>query len=359
MTHGVPLVIGGGPAGAAAAIHIARVGAEPLMLERSTADEDHLCGGFLSWRTLERLAALDLDTAMLGGMPIGHVAIFSGRRVARARLPAPGMGLSRRRLDALLRGRASALGAQIRRGVSVAAIEPGGIVRLTGGDRLDPPAILLATGKRDLRGAQRPVARDANPEIGLRLRLPPDAARSALIGDAIELHLFPGGYCGLLVQEDGSANACMAVRKQALADADGDARALLAGLAHRHPHLAARLDGLDIAVCDAIGPVPYGWIAQETRPGLFRLGDQAACIPSLAGEGIGIALASAESAVRHWQMAGASGAPIFQRAQRGAAQRPVRAASLIRDVARNFPTTAPLVASAPGLLGLLARLTRI
>jgi flavin-dependent dehydrogenase len=81
--------------------------------------------------------------------------------------------------------------------------------------------------------------------------------------------------------------------------------------------------------------VPYGWIARDTRPGLFRLGDQAAVIPSLAGEGIAIALASGAMAGRHWLARGADGAVAFQRELAARATRPVRTARLAWAIAEN------------------------
>jgi flavin-dependent dehydrogenase len=361
MPGASPVIIGAGPAGSAAAIHLAGRGEHPLLLERTADDADPLCGGFLSWRTVDRLAALDLDTAMLGGRRIDHVAIFTGRSVVRAALPAPGLALSRRRLDRLMRARAEASGAILRRGVAVRAIEEGA-VRLADGERIGGSTVFLATGKRDLHGFARTASATPDPEVGLRLRLPVDEARTALIGSAIELHLFADGYLGFIVQEDGSANACMAVRKRLLGEAGGDARALVAMLGARSEALAERLSGLDLATADAVGPVPYGWVARETRPGLFRIGDQAACIPSLAGEGIGIALASAEQAVAAWAIPGSESALRYQQAFARKARRPLRMASMARTLAASTsPVRAimPALVRLPGLVNLLGRLTRV
>jgi flavin-dependent dehydrogenase len=361
MNPDTPLIVGGGPAGAAAAIHLARQGAQPLVLERTVEDPDLLCGGFLSWRTLDRLAALDIDARTLGGTPVDHVAIFASGRSARAALPGIGMAVSRLRLDALLRARAEAAGAIIRRGIAVRAVEDGAAL-LDDGERIRPAAIFLATGKRDLRGLARDAPNADDPEIGLRLRLPPDPERSRLIGSAIELHLFPGGYLGLVLQEDGSTNACMAVRKSLLTQAGGSVHRLLAMLAERNPALAERLAGMETIASDAVGPVPYGWIARTAPPGIFRLGDQAACIPSLAGEGIGIALASAERAAAMWHGQGGMGGQPFQSAFASAVMRPIRMAALARDFATRSPALTgamPYLMRAPGVAAMLARLTRI
>jgi len=106
--------------------------------------------------------------------------------------------------------------------------------------------------------------------------------------------------------------------------------------------------------------VPYGWIARTTPPGLFRIGDQAACIPSLAGEGIGVALASAERAASAWAEHG--DARAYQRSMAATVQLPVRMAALARTLATASPALSammPYVMRTPGLATLLARLTRI
>ncbi|HZF94101.1 MAG TPA: FAD-dependent monooxygenase, partial [Allosphingosinicella sp.] len=46
------LIVGGGPAGAAAAIALARAGAAPELIERSAGPRDVVCGGFLGWDAL-------------------------------------------------------------------------------------------------------------------------------------------------------------------------------------------------------------------------------------------------------------------------------------------------------------------
>ena len=106
-----PLIIGGGPAGASAAILLAKGGARPLIVERAAETGDAICGGFLSWRTLARLETLGVTADALGGHPVDTLRLFAGKHMAQAPLPGGAMGVSRHRLDTLLIERAVAAGA--------------------------------------------------------------------------------------------------------------------------------------------------------------------------------------------------------------------------------------------------------
>ena len=354
-----PMILGAGPAGSAAAIALAQAGACPLLLDRDAEVRDQLCGGFLSWRTAEQLQALGVDPARLGARRVERLALFAGGREATLPLPAPAFGLSRRALDTALRQRAVALGAALEidtaRGVEGTSVL--GRRREWTGETL-----FLATGKHDVRGPVR-ARTAADPALGLRVRLPASPSRERLLAGRIELHLFAGGYAGIVLQEDGSANVCLAVRKSLLGASGGDPTHLLGNLAGAHPAFALRLDG-DWArqPVETVGAVPYGWIARSTQPGLFRLGDQAAVIPSLAGEGIAIALASGAMAARHWLAHGAEGAVPYQRAFAARAAAPVRAARLAWALAER-PLAArlglALVQRVPPLLAGLMSASRI
>ncbi len=354
------LIAGGGPAGAIAAMLIARDGERPLVLERTHAPQDALCGGFLSWRTLETLARAGVDPAALDGHAVRRARLFAGTRQAEAMLPAPAIGLSRRVLDAVLIDHARTAGAAIERGVAIRAAE-GRTLRTGDGATIVGDALFLATGKHDLRGLVRPVPVEHDPAMGVRVRLAAAPALTRMVGDAIELHLFDGGYAGLVLQEDGSANLCMALRRSRLT-AMGTLPALLDRLADECPALGDRLAHMAPgAPIDAIANVPYGWRTADTAPGIFRLGDQAGVIPSLAGEGMGIAIASGVRAARAFARSGAEGAAGYQRDLARAMRRPLGVAGVVRALAERPVGGRILLGGArlPGLLTLVATTTRI
>jgi menaquinone-9 beta-reductase len=181
------VVIGGGPAGAAAAIRLAEAGREVLVFERTEAAHHKVCGEFLSVEALGALARLGLDPAALGAAPIDRVRVTAGVRTVAAPLPFPAAGLSRRTLDAALLARAAEAGAKVRRGARVRGIAAGR-VEVEGGDAVAAPVLLLATGKHDLRGHGRSTRwRGRSDMLGLKmhLRLPPGRVERT-----VELQLF-------------------------------------------------------------------------------------------------------------------------------------------------------------------------
>jgi len=304
-----PLILGAGPAGCAAAIVLARRGAKPQLVDRDAEAGDALCGGFISWRTADRMRGLGVDPEGLGGHPVERLILFGQGRPAEIALPHRAFGLSRKTLDSALRQQAVALGAELVLD-SIRQVEGTHVKGRT--REWQAESLFLATGKHDLRGTSRPrSAKD--PALGLRVRLAPSPRLARRLANTIELHLFDSGYAGVVLQEDGSANVCFAVRKSLIGAAAADPAQLLAELAKKHPHFALRLEpGWRNTRIDTIGSIPYGWSAETTEPGVFRLGDQAAVIPSLAGEGIDIALASGIAAAEAWLAGGSEAAPSFQ-----------------------------------------------
>lgn len=336
---------------------LAQGGATPTLIDRDAEVGDALCGGFMSWRTVAALRQLGLDAEALGARRVERLALFAGETRAEAALPEPAWGLSRHALDSALREHAVAAGARLE--IDRARRIAPGVIE---GERREwrSEAIFLATGKHDVRGEGRPRA-SGDPALGLRLRIPARPELSEMLAHTIELHFFEGGYAGVVLHEDGSANLCLALRKSLLAEAGGTPRALLERLAGRHRAFGERMAfaAPDLPI-DTVGAVPYGWIARDTTPGLYRMGDQAAVIPSLAGEGMGIALASGRAAAEAF-LAGRP-APEYQQAFARRARRPVAVAGLVWKLAER-PTAGKVLAklggAAPRLATLAMRLSRI
>ena len=352
MRRAATLIVGGGPAGASAALVLARAGAMPVVIDRAPGERDIVCGGFLGWDALAQLRRLGLDPMTLGARPIHRLRLVAGEEVVETALPEPAAGLSRRRLDATLLRMAEEAGAAVLRGRTARAVEERS-VRLEDGEALDADALFIATGKHELRGAARAIEGRA-VSIGLRATV----SGSPDLAGTIELHLYNGGYAGLLLQEDGAANLCLSVAQARIAEGR---EAFLAELMREAPLLAERLGGVPPAEWEAIAGVPYGWRAKTTVPGIYRIGDQAAVIASLAGDGIAVALASGSAAAQACLHGDGSGARIYQRDFARRAARPVRIAEALRHMAEHRGERGMMMrlAKLGGLARLAARLTRI
>jgi flavin-dependent dehydrogenase len=359
------MVIGGGPAGSAAAILLAQAGLRPLLIERSRESHDTVCGAFISGDAQGVLGRLGLSLLELGAHPIKRVRLVADGARVEAPLPFAAVGLSRRRLDAVLLQVADRAGVRIERGVSVRRIEScERRVILSDGAEFEPAAAFLATGKHDVRGATRTPRQVGGEEpVGLRIGLAASPLLHRALEGTIELHLFRGGYAGLLLQEDGSVNLCLSIAVRRLRLAGGKPEALVASLEEEAPLLLERVAAAQrIGGWSSVARVPYDFRARDSASGIFRIGDQAAVIASLAGDGIGGALSSAASAATAYLRDGAEGSRRFQRAFARRAASPLRLASIFRSASAAPALAGPLVAALrlePKLVSLAARLTRI
>jgi flavin-dependent dehydrogenase len=362
-------IIGGGLAGAAAAILLARAGKQVILAERAAGPHHKVCGEFLSWEAQPMLAALGIDVAALGAPVIDRLRLADGARMIETVLLHPARSLSRYALDEALLQQAQAAGARLLRGTAVSGLEraagTAGGWSLTFGNRetIAVPTVFLATGKHELRGWPRP-REAANDLIGFKMHLALAPAQQAALAGHVEIHLFDGGYAGLEPVEGGASNLCFLVNKTVYAECGRNWAQLLHWLAAKTPVLGERLAGARELWPRALAVygIPYGHLATPVpgEEGLYRLGDQMAVIPSFAGDGMAIALRSGFLAAEAYL--GAHGARHYHRLARRKFRRPVRFASWIAraaaaPVGRRAVFT--LARIAPGLLPAIMRSTRV
>ncbi len=358
-------IIGGGPSGAALAVRLARAGRNVVLFERDAGPADKVCGEFLSREAVVYLETLGLDLRELGAVSIDRVRLVQGDRVAEIELPFSAMSLSRRVMDEALLQLADAAGAELRRGHRVQ-----GVTRAERGDRweirLDDDTLVrtetafLATGKHDVRGHLRPPGRqDDLVAFKLHWRLAP--AQHAELSGVVELVMFEGGYAGLQQVEAGHANLCLLVRRDRLREVGARWPSLLDAMRAESAHLDRRLTGAEPRWAKplALSKIPYGFVRRHAD-GLWRLGDQAAVIPSFSGDGMSIALHSAALAAQTMLAGGTADA--FQRQLAHDVRHQVALATACSQCLVRRPGQVVLGAIArawPGLMSSVALSTRV
>jgi flavin-dependent dehydrogenase len=358
------LIVGGGVAGCAASISLARKGNRVTLIEREPTPRHKICGEFLSGEALEDLHALGIDVASLGAVPIDYVRLAAAGRAAEAPLPFHAASLTRRALDTALMAQAIAAGVRVERGRGVQSLSRTAAnlwrATLDDGSSYEAPTAFLATGKHDLYGHGRP--KDPHHWVAFKMYYRLSPGQTAQLADASELTLYPGGYGGIQPVEGGVANFCCVVKQRYFARAGLRWEGLIAKMQQDCPHLAMRLDSaeplLDKPI--AITHIPYGYLRRTTEPGLYCIGDQAAVIPSFTGDGISIALHTARAAAAAYLAA--ETAPVFQAKLRSAMLPQMRLAELAADGLNNPIARAILpfcLRIWPGAMRVTARLTRV
>src|SRR5512144_914453 len=119
------IVVGAGPAGSAAAYHLANAGADVLLLEKSAFPRDKICGDGLTPRAVKQLVNLGIDLDAPGWQRNRGLRIVgAGHRLELpwpelASFPPYGMVRTRMDLDEILARHAEKSGARLQERTSV------------------------------------------------------------------------------------------------------------------------------------------------------------------------------------------------------------------------------------------------
>jgi flavin-dependent dehydrogenase len=357
------VIVGGGLAGSAAAIVLARAGRNVVLIESELRPQHKVCGEFLSQEALSYLRSLGVDVASLGGVAIRSVRLAGRAGESEAVLPFAAMSLTRRRLDEELLQLAERAGAEVLRGCRVNGIQRSGegwTARMGGAQTVSAAAAFLATGKHDLHARARPKGKQPDlVAFKMYWRLLPQQA--AALDGHVELILYRGGYAGLQPVEEGAANLCCLVARAELQRLGGRWENLLVAMQRDCGLLRARLQGA-LPLLEkplAISAIPYGYV-RASSDGLWALGDQAAVIPSFTGDGMSIALHSGCLAAEMYLRD--ETAEQFQERLQGELSRQVALATMVSRGLVWRPSRSVFMAAVrvwPGLLSMVAQRTRI
>ncbi|MFI6711507.1 NAD(P)/FAD-dependent oxidoreductase [Nonomuraea sp. NPDC050478] len=273
------LVAGGGPAGLATAIHAALLGMEAVVVEPRAGPVDKACGEGVMPGGVAALAAMGVTVP---GRPLRGIHYLDDRRGVRATFgPAMGLGARRVALHAALARRAADLGVKTITGRIAHAVQDGDGVEAAG---LRARWLVAADGLHS--PLRRSLGLDAPPggmrRYGLRRHY-----RVAPWTDFVEVHW--SGHGEAYVTPVGDDLVGVAILSSVRRTYDEH----LAGFGA----LAERLRGP--AVTPVRGAGPFRQRARARRAGrVLLVGDAAGYVDALTGEGVSLAVRSAEILAR-------------------------------------------------------------
>ena len=309
------IIVGGGPAGATAAILLAQAGQHVALVEKARFPRRKVCGEFISASTWPLLGQLGVAQSLRehAGPVVRRVGIYAGAARLTAPLPPPRQGevagacaVGREALDTALLARAGAVGATLWQPwilTGYARDAAGYTCRVEDRDAgrsraLHAPVLIAAHGSwesgplptQDFRKAPHP-----SDMLGFKALF----QGGNLPDDLMPLIAFPGGYGGMVGTQGNGISLSCCIRRDHLASLRARWPRPRAGdsvLAHISAHCAgvaatvseAQLDGPWLAA----GPIRPGIHGFGTG-GLFTTGNATAEAHPIVAEGISMAIQSA------------------------------------------------------------------
>ena len=272
-------VVGGGPAGCAAAITATRRGQRVLLVERGRYPRHKVCGEFVSAESLGLLENLLGSTNVLVARAprIQRTRVFLPGGNFDAPIAPPAVSIARFDLDQALWKAAVAAGVDARQDCGACAITPaydGGYTLLGEGLSCACDRVVHAGGRRAQFSGGR--------FVGLKAHF-----RTAEPLDSVDLYFSPNGYCGVQPLGNGLLNVCAMVAADAVKTAGPDRMSAALAL---HPALRAQ-PWQQVTETFATAALAFG-DPEPVQDGCICAGDRAGFIDPFLGDGISLALQS-------------------------------------------------------------------
>lgn len=299
------IIVGAGPAGSAAAIAMVSQGWRVAVLEKDKFPRNKVCGEFLSPDSQDSLRSLGVYETIRDLKPslLDHAILNSRRgRSLETALPANAWGISRFLFDHSLALAAVQKGVELLTETSVKGFRFNrGVyeVESTAGSEnqlLKARSLIIACGRHS--GGRLPphtsTSKRTRLHIGAKCHY-----RSVDTSTAVALYFFPGGYCGINRVEGERSNVCLIAPYAKAREMGSNPIEIIETAARWNPLLGEIFsNGTPVpeTAC-AVAPVD----TRRRGPAWSDaplVGDSAAMIPPLCGDGMAMAIESAVIASR-------------------------------------------------------------
>jgi flavin-dependent dehydrogenase len=290
------IIIGGGLAGLTSAIHLAKAKSKVLLIEKNDYPKHKVCGEYVSNEVLPYLEYLGFNPFEFGAKKISNFELTThNNKSIKANLPLGGFGMSRYEMDFQLYKLALNNGVAILKdSVTDVNFEANYFnVETKLNQQLQSKIVIGAFGKRsnlDIK-FQRKFISEKSPYLGVKMHVLGDFPE-----DKVALHNFKGGYCGVSKVENDHINLCYITDFEAFKtykDIDSFQNEVL----FKNTALKEIFKSTESQFKQ---PLTISQISFETKNPvenhIIMCGDTAGMIHPLCGNGMGMAIRSAQLA---------------------------------------------------------------
>lgn len=311
-------IIGGGPAGTTAALYLNKQGFSVCIIEKKLFPRETLCGEFLSHEVTAILKDLNLfeDFLDLNPNPIKSFKLYGkdGSFIETA-LNFAAYGMKRGRFDCFLLDHARMHGVDVFQPCEVKELSKNGndhCVLIDEGSskfQIFSKRLIAAYGKQNIldKKLKRAFTGTATGFNGIKFHLPLSIFKKIETG-AIHIIASKGLYCGMNVVERESVTVCFLENRESSKD---NARRRLILLIQSNKAMtdlfgASFENAITEAQLYGTGNIFFG-PKELVQDGVFMIGDSAAVIAPVAGDGIGMAMQSAKLISEVFDLQGRNG----------------------------------------------------
>jgi flavin-dependent dehydrogenase len=202
------LIVGGGLAGLSSAIHLSKQGLTILVIEKNSYPKHKVCGEYISNEVVPYLEFLGVDVFKLGAKKINKFQLSTTKsKLISTNLPLGGFGISRFCLDDAMAKKALEKGVEILQD-SVESIDFSNdifFVETKNNTQFQAKMVIGAYGKRSSLDVKlkRSFIKNKSPYLAVKTHV-----KGNFPEDLVALHNFEGGYCGVSKVENDSINLC-------------------------------------------------------------------------------------------------------------------------------------------------------
>jgi len=291
-------IIGGGLSGLALSILLSKAGKEVVLFEKENYPFHKVCGEYISNESVPFLKSLgtDLESQNLPQMNKLFLTSPSGISIIR-NLDIGGTGLSRYHLDDQLYHLALSAGVKVLTNTKVHQVTfmDNNFIVNTSDSIYNSRTVAGAYGKNSSIDVQLNRNYKAKNDSKLFVAVK-HHIRAEYDYKRVEIHNFPGGYCGFSAIDDGMVNMSY-ISKAVNLKKSGSIDKMEKNILSTNPYLKKYFENADF-----ISPKPltishlYFGIKQSVTDHILMLGDAAGNIAPFSGNGMSMALKSSKLA---------------------------------------------------------------